>query len=414
MLNYTEFLFETYGKVKADTAKENLLIAIGNKMLDESENFFFRHLLAEGYRDRIIEAVNSGDYNSLYEAIESDTHLHESILTKAKEKAKAAFAKVKEKGKEALNSMSDGTKALMKFGGNILKPLKMILEKIGGAIKKAWEIGKEKAVAAIAKATKKIEEKVKTMIKDGDKKKSLIEELGNMKSMASAGAKYLGGGFIGDMAKAGQKAASTEESNTFKSYLESAMIQEATRMIENGYSLELIESELSTFDSTNESTLFEESHSEGGLKIPFISALMDKIGHTQPFKMFHDLGKKAETIANNALEKASYLISKTGGPGPFEFALMGALVGVAVGYYSELGAKTAVHAAIHAVEHALHFTVPGMGIIFSIIKYTGLALAIYGVVKAIAGQDEKEDKSQAEEPSDKEPSDKDKEKKAEK
>ena len=35
MLNYADFLFETYGKIKADKAKENLLISIGNKMLNE-------------------------------------------------------------------------------------------------------------------------------------------------------------------------------------------------------------------------------------------------------------------------------------------------------------------------------------------------------------------------------------------
>ena len=391
MLSYTDFLFETYGKVKSHTAKENLLVAIGNKMLDESELFFLHHLLNNGYRDRIIEAIDTDNYTPLYEAIEHDAALHESILLKAKERAKAAIAKVKEKGKKALDAMSDGTKALMKLGGNILKPLKSILEKIGEAIKKAWEIGKEKAKAAVEKATEKIRERVKSIIKDGDKKKSLIGELGNMKSMAGAGAKFLTGGFIEDMAKSGEKAATTEENFSYYSYLESSMVQEAANLIDKGYSLNLIEDELSLYNEDDLNNLLESEHAEGGgLKIPFISKLMDKIGHTPPFSWFHDLGKKAETVANNALEKASYMISKIGGPGPFEFALMGALVGVAVAYYTEGGAKSATHAVIHAVEHALHFTIPGLGIVFSIIKYTGLALAIYGIVEAIAGQGEKE------------------------
>lgn len=411
MLNYADFLFETYGKIKADKAKENLLISIGNKMLNESENFFFQHLLSEGYRDKIIEAIDTEDYESLYETISSDNSLHESIMTKAKERVQAALAKVKEKGKEALDSMSDGTKALMKMGGNILKPLKLILVKIGEVIKKAWEIGKAKASEAVAKATKKIQERVKSVIKDGDKKKSLMEEMGNMKAMSGAGLKYLTGGFAGDLAKSGEKAATADEGVSYVSYLEGVLIQEAANMIEKGYSLELIEEELKEYDPTDESTLFEGGHGDGGgLKIPFISSLMKKIGHTQPFKMFHDLGSKAESFANNALEKASYLISKIGGPGPFKFAVLGALVGVAVGYYSELGAKSAVHAAVHAAEHALHFAIPGIGIIFSLIKYTGIALAIYGIVQAIAGQGEKEDTGDKEssdnKPSDNETSDK--------
>ena len=411
MLNYADFLFETYGKIKADKAKENLLISIGNKMLNESENFFFQHLLSEGYRDKIIEAIDTEDYESLYETISSDNSLHESIMAKAKERVQAALAKVKEKGKEALDSMSDGTKALMKMGGNILKPLKLILVKIGEVIKKAWEIGKAKASEAVAKATKKIQEKVKSVIKDGDKKKSLMEEMGNMKAMSGAGLKYLTGGFAGDLAKSGEKAATADEGVSYVSYLEGVLIQEAANMIEKGYSLELIEEELKEYDPTDESTLFEGGHGDGGgLKIPFISSLMKKIGHTQPFKMFHDLGSKAERFANNALEKASYLISKIGGPGPFKFAVLGALVGVAVGYYSELGAKSAVHAAVHAAEHALHFAIPGIGIIFSLIKYTGIALAIYGIVQAIAGQGEKEDTGDKEtsdnKPSDNETSDK--------
>lgn len=297
------------------------------------------------------------------------------------------------------------------MGGNILKPLKLILVKIGEVIKKAWEIGKAKASEAVAKATKKIQERVKSVIKDGDKKKSLMEEMGNMKAMAGAGLKYLTGGFAGDLAKSGEKAATADEGVSYVSYLEGVLIQEAANMIEKGYSLELIEEELKEYDPTDESTLFEGGHGDGGgLKIPFISSLMKKIGHTQPFKMFHDLGSKAESFANNALEKASYLISKIGGPGPFKFAVLGALVGVAVGYYSELGAKSAVHAAVHAAEHALHFAIPGIGIIFSLIKYTGIALAIYGIVQAIAGQGEKEDTGDKEssdnKPSDNETSDK--------
>lgn len=414
MLSYTEFLFETYGKVKADKAKTDLLLTISKRLLNEDENNFFRHLLTEGYRDRIIYAIDNDSYENLYEDIANDQALHESLLDKAKEKAKAALDKIKEKGKAAAEKMSDGTKALIKVGGNILKPLKMILQKIGEGIKKAWSTAKDLAQQAVEKASEKIREKVKHIIKDGDKKKSLLDELGNMKSMAGAGVKFVTGGFVDSMAKSGEKAATAEESFSYYSYLESAMIVQATALIESGYSLDAITEELSRYTEADIDSLMESDHghSEGGLKIPFISALLTKIGHTPPFSYFHDLGSKAEKFANSALEKASYLISKTGGPGPFEFALMGALVGVAVGYYTETGAKTAVKGIIHALEQALHFTIPGMGIVFSIIKYTGIALAVYGVVKAVAGQGEKED-SGDDEHKDDHPDDKETEKKPE-
>lgn len=379
MLSYAEFLFEIHGKIKADSARENLLRSLSKNLLTEAEQAVFNFLLAEGFQEDLVSILESED-SSLYE---------ESMLQKAKERFENAKEKIKEKGKEAIDSMSDATKNLIKIGGNILKPIKGILEKIGGAVKKAWDAGKQIAKQAVDKFKDKIAEKVKNLIKDGDKKKSLIEELGNLKAMTGTGVKFVTGGFVEAMAKGVKKAASTDDKNEglyFGGYLEAALVTEVTNMINSGYSVdELIESLENDLLTMNEGG---HGHGdEGGLSIPFVSKIMKKIGHMPPFSYFHDLGSKAEESANNALNRASIILEKLGGGGPFKFALIGGLVGVAVGYYSETFAKTGVFAAINAIAG---FAVPGLGILKSIIGGVGLALAIYGVVQAIAGQGEKE------------------------
>jgi mannose/fructose-specific phosphotransferase system component IIA len=398
--SYADFLFETYGKVKSDAAKIQLLNSIAKRTLNEEEKFYYDFLLAEGYQSQLILALESDDHQILFS--ELNETLDESILSKAKEKAAAVMAKVKEKGKEYLDKVSDGTKALVKAGGDILKPFQIILKKIGDVIKKMWEKGKALAAAAVEKASEKIREKVKSIIKDGDKKKSLLDELGNLKSMAGSGVDFLTSGFTGSMAKSAETAVKAEEGFSYASYLESAMIIEAAHMIDRGVTIEEIKEQLAEITEEQIQTVLEGGGGEGGLKIPFVSSLMDKIGHTPPFSYFHDLGAKAEKAANNALEKASYILSKVGGAGPFKFAVIGALVGVAVSYYTESGAKTALKAIVHALEHALHFAVPGFGIVMNIIKYTGIALAVYGVIKSIAGQSEKEGGEEKPEEKDKE------------
>jgi len=381
LLSYSEFLFETYGKVKADSARENLLRSLSNVLLnEEEEKEVFNFLVKEGFQEDIIFIIENED-SALFE---------ESLLQKAKERFDNAKEKIKEKGKDALDAMSQGTKNLLKIGGNIIKPIKSILEKIGAAIKKAWDSGKQIAQQAVDKFKDKIVEKVKNLIKDGYKKKSLIEELGNLKGMASAGTKFVTGGFLEAMTKGVKKAATSDDKNEgifFSGYLEAALVTEVTNMINSGYSIdELIESLENDLLTMNEGG---HGHDEGGLHIPFVSKIMNKIGHMPPFSYFHDLGSKAEEKANNTLNRASIILSKVANAGgPYNFSIIGGLVGVAVGYYSETFAKTGVFHAINAIAG---FAVPGLGILKSIIGGVGLALAIYGTVKAIVGQGEKDD-----------------------
>jgi threonine/homoserine/homoserine lactone efflux protein len=103
-----------------------------------------------------------------------------------------------------------------------------------------------------------------------------------------------------------------------------------------------------------------------------------------PFKYFHDIGEKAGKIANNTLEKVSYFVANAlKGPGPFKFVVVGGVVAAIAGWAAEYGAKSGLHAIVHAVEHALHIAIPGMGFIFTAIKYIGYALLAYGLIKEI-------------------------------
>jgi len=401
-MNYADFLFETYGKVKLDKVKLDFIDAVAEKTLTVDEHAYYQVLVESGHQNIFLEALNGGDYESLYEGINHDLIL-ENLLKKAQERFKALKDKVADKGKEALDKMSDASKNLIKVGGNILKPLQAIVEKMGAAIAKAWEKVKSITAAAVEKAVEPITKRVKGLIEDGDKRKSLISEMGNVKATMAAGLKIATGGFADSIKKAGAKAATSSGDsnenvniqeildevyeasvNSWQTSVYSAMITATKDIILEGYSIEDINEELSQIDF-----ILEGGHEEkGGLKIPYISAIMDRIGHTFPFSVFHDLEKKAAKRVNNGLESASFWISKMGGPGPFTFPVVAGIIGIAIGFIGEQLAKAAVFGNHGAT--ILGFAIPGSTQLYTIIKYTGYALAVYGVIKQAIGQGEKE------------------------
>jgi ElaB/YqjD/DUF883 family membrane-anchored ribosome-binding protein len=383
MLSYAEFLFETYGKVKADTAKSTLLTTIAESILSNEEYDYFL-ALSETHRSFLLEAIDNDDYESLYENIDENV-LYESWLKKAKERFDNLKDKVKEKGKEALDSMSDASKNLLKIGGNILKPIKAILEKMGAMIKKAWEKIKAGTQAAVDKALPALKKRLQNMVKDGKKKKSLIDEMKNIGKMAAAGKKLASGGWTEMIGKGAEKAAKSDEGISFASMYEYSLILAANEVIKEGYSIEKINEELADFTPD---MLNEGGGGDEGLKIPFVSKIMDKIGHTPPFSWFHKIEGKVAEMANNGLERASAWIAKLDGPGPFDFHIIGGLIGVAAGYLAEQYAKGKVFSD-HGAK-ILGFLIPGASVLYTIIKYTGYALAIYGVIKQVVGQGEKE------------------------
>ena len=86
-----------------------------------------------------VEMVEMGIFDDLtFENINklSDEQLYENIFQKAKEKFQKAKETIKDKGKEALSATQ---KAIVKFGGDVSKIIKLIIQKLAEGIKAAFE-----------------------------------------------------------------------------------------------------------------------------------------------------------------------------------------------------------------------------------------------------------------------------------
>jgi hypothetical protein len=387
MLNYTDFLIETYDVQHNAKSKEAFLMACavkGGASLDESESLQF--FISEGFIDSLFETCLSIN--------------EESFADKFKALAAAAQEKIKEKGKEYADKLGAKSQAALKFGGKIMGPLKSVLGKIKEILIKAWNMAKDAARASVEKAKEKIKEKIQPYLKDTDKRKKVVEEAKNLSAMGGAVAKWATGDLIGELAKGGQKAATTEESFDYMSAFESAFYYAAAETLNEGYTIDeiLIECEL-----------FESGHGEskGGLQIPFISSIMSKLSHMPPFSVFHKIEGKVADAAETGLERMSILATKiASAPGPFKFPVMAGLIGIAAGYLAESTFKQSLIDLHSLAEKGLGFAIPGFGIAIKFMKYGGLALAVYGVINELVGGEAKDDKKE-EEPKEEPKTDKD-------
>lgn len=372
MLNYAEFLIETYDVQHTTKSKEAFLMACavkGGASLDESESLqFFIH---EGFIDTLFETCLSLN--------------EESFADKFKALADSAKEKIKEKGKDYVDKLGAKSQAALKFGGQILGPLKTVLGKVKEILMKAWNLAKDSARASVEKAKEKIKEKLKPYLKDSDKRKKIAEEAKNLSAMGSAIAKWATGDFVSELAKGGQKAATTEESCDYFTAFESAFYYAAAETLKENYTLEEI---------ITECELFESGHSEsgGGLNIPFISAIMNKLAHMPPFSMFHKIESNVSSAAETGLERMSILATKIAtAPGPFKFPVVAGLVGIAAGYLAETAFKNGVISLQELAAKGLGFAIPGFGIAIKFMKYGGLALAVHGVINELIGGEGKEE-----------------------
>jgi hypothetical protein len=134
LLNYQDFLFETYGKIKLESAQSNLLRSISNQYLVEDEKAAFDILIAEGLSSDIIYLCESEEREVLLE----------NYLEKWKEKYDRAKEYVKDKGKAALKTMGDASKKVLALGASLLNVLGKILKKIGDVIKKCGKPRRQK------------------------------------------------------------------------------------------------------------------------------------------------------------------------------------------------------------------------------------------------------------------------------
>jgi gas vesicle protein len=389
LLSFNEFLYESSLIQDVDTdissAKINFLKAAAADVMSIEERLIF-NLVAEDYSPILLEAIDTGNYQLI-----NDAFLNENFLQKAKARYDSLKDKISSKGKEALDKVSDASKNLLKIGGDILKPISQIIAKMGELIKKAWDKTQSIVQEALDNAMPELKKRLKSLVKDGNGRKNLITELINVKSMSGAGVKIIIGEYVEMLNKAADTAAKSDESNSFTNVLYCSAINAATELIQNGYGVAKIQEELKLYDET----LLESEHGSGGLNIPFVSAIMKKLGNVPPFKYFHKLEATVAKTVNSGLDRASIFISKIGGPGPYKFLVIGGLVGVVAGYKAESLTKEAIFSD-HGAK-ILGFVIPGASVIYSIIKYTGLALAVYGVVSEIVGHDEAGDKDHSKE-----------------
>jgi len=377
MLNYTEFIIETYDVRHTAKSKEVFLLACAEKggaSLEETESLqFFIH---EGLIDTLFETCLSIN--------------EESFADKFKALAAAAQEKIKEKGKEYADKLGAKSQAALKFGGKIMGPLKTVLGKVKEILLKAWNLAKDAARASVEKAKEKIKEKIKPYLKDSDKRKKISEESKNLANMGGAVAKWATGDLIGALAKGGQTAATTEESYGYFIAFESAFYYAAAKTLNENYTIDEI---------LTECELFESGHGEakGGLNVPFISSIMSKLAHMPPFSVFHKIEAKVASAAETGLERMSILATKiASAPGPFKFPVVAGLVGIAAGYLAESTFKQGVIDLQGLAEKGLGFVIPGFGMAIKFMKYGGLALAVYGVINELVGGEGKDDENKEE------------------
>ena len=379
MLNYTNFLLETYDVQHDAKSKEAFLMACaikGGASLDESESLQF--FINEGFIDDLFETCL--------------TLNEESFADKFKALAAAAKEKIKEKGKDYADKLGAKSQAALKFGGQIMAPLKTVLGKVKEILAKVWEAVKSMAKSAVESSKEKLLPKIENLVKDSDKKRSLAEEAKNLSVMATACVKWATGDYVGDLAKGGVKAATTEESLTYDRAFESAFYYAAAETLNEGFTLE---------DILIECKLFENAHGEakGGIHIPFISSIMSKLSHVPPFSVFHKIEAAVEKSAEKGLNKVSILASKiAGAPGPFEFPVVAGLLAIVVGHIAEEQAHHLLDIT-EAGEKLLGFAIPGFGLAMKLMKYGGLALALHGVIQHLVGGDKKEEDNKDEKPS---------------
>jgi hypothetical protein len=372
MLNYTNFLIETYDVQHNTKSKEAFLMACavkGGASLEESESLQF--------------FINEGFVNDLFETCLSLNE--ESFADKFKALADAAKEKIKEKGKEYADKLGAKSQAALKFGGQILGPLKNVLGKVKEILLKAWNLAKDAARASVEKAKEKIKEKIKPYLKDSDKRKKITEEAKNLSAMGAAVAKWATGDFVGELAKGGQKAATTEESYDYFTAFEAAFYYAAAETLNENYTIDEILTECELYES-------EHGEAKGGLNIPFISSIMNKLAHMPPFSVFHKIEAKVADAADTGLERMSILATKVASaPGPFKFPVVAGIVGIAAGYLAESTFKSGIISLQDLAAKGLGFAIPGFGMAIKFMKYGGLALAVYGVINELVGGEGKEE-----------------------
>lgn len=340
LLKYEDFMLETVTKKDLVIEHRNLYRNIFSQVEEIKPVLNEAMFLVEAgvFDDLLIENL----LNS------TDVELYENLIQKAKEKFNKAVEIAKEKGKQALSATQE---VIIKIGGDIGKVIKMIINALTESLKEAWD----KMSALGNSAVSKFSDQIKSKVEKVDKNK-LIDEIKNANTVLSAMKGYVLGGFVKQAAGAMEKGASIEESNFNPYAFELAIYKSINESILNG--------------SIDINELIIEG---GGAKIPFVSAIGAAVNKIPPFSLLYKVKNLAKDISGGMLATISkYATELVGAPGPYEFAALATLIGVAAEVYVK-------HKASHSLVHA----VPGLGTIIGIAGNVAYCLAFIAVLEAL-------------------------------
>ena len=307
--------------------------------------------------------VETDQWNCIFEGTELN---EESIADKIKAKAKAAMQVAKEKGKEYLSNTQE---AILKIGGSVSSLIQKIVGIVKAFLQKAWVYIKEQVESGYAKSKEKIVSAAKAKFEG--KADVAKKEVKNLGSMAKGAAKWFGS-VATEMSAGMNKAASVDEA--YVMMLEQALFIAASDLIME--SEEFVE------------FLREGEHGhEGGIKIPFLSALAHKVAEFQPFKSLHNIEHLAGEAANSGLNKVSEVLTKVAqAPGPFEFTVVGSIFALVTGYAIKAGVAGVVkEIGASAIGAMIVTALPGLGVVLMCMKYTAKAIWVVGICETALG-----------------------------
>jgi hypothetical protein len=406
LLDYQSFLLETYGQVSLSSAKKNYINAICEQVMDKEEKQLFKYLVNEGLADDIYEAMITGDPEKIDEGkLVSVIQWGVKKLRDVENK----ISKAKDKGSKYIKDkiLTPGNALLMKVGGSLAKPFMGVIEKVGAAIKKAWGKCTAAVNGLVQQAAGPITKKIENVTSSEEGKKKLGKESKDLMTTASYGLKLVTGGIAEIFSKGAakglqepmvedpgtpEKPTPKRENMSYVDFLHAGLLEGAAHFLTTGrYTIDEMLEEIRESEEA-EAALIESGHGEkdGELKIPFLSKILAWIGHNvPPFSMLHKLEAAAGDKVAGGLNTLSKLIKAFGGPGVFTFVTLGAIGGILIGFGVEQLGKAVLFDtdAKGAAVGIAGYAVPGVGVIYNIIKYTGIALAVYGLVNEIAKAD---------------------------
>ena len=367
LYTYKQFLNEINSSFETEIDAKSRLLKVcaikANASISERESLEF--------------FINEGFTNELF-SLASELN-EESYVEKFKNLAQNAQDTLKSKGKEYANKLGNGAKTALQYSGKILAPLKSVINSIGKFLIKAWELIKTSVQSAVEKSREEITTKLKHFVDNVTHSKTLVEEAKNLKAISVHSVKWATGGIIDSLTGAAEKAASTDESVFFEIF-EKTFYLAAADVIETDYSFEEILKQLDTID---------ESH--GGIHIPFISSIMNRVAKYPPFSLIHTLEAKIGKAVGKGLNHYSLLATKiANAPGPYEFVEIATLVSIVFGHLIDEKLDIGLEKIAELAEEFFHFAIPGYGLATMLMKYGGIALAVYGIIQKVISEKSKD------------------------